>query len=136
MCEVCVRVGAMEVLMSDAEGVANDVQYCDNPLCQYCDKPLCQYCDKPLCQYCDKPLCHYCDNLCVIIVINLLQVPPGESGSKWHWAMKHAGADKWAGCPARRMMQVSERVSVCVCVCVSECECKSVFYVCMYTRML
>lgn len=30
-------------------------------------------------------------------------VPPGQSGSKWFWAAKHAGADNWAGCPARRM---------------------------------
>ena len=27
--------------------------------------------------------------------------PPSDNHTKWYWAMAHAGADYWGGCPAR-----------------------------------
>jgi hypothetical protein len=32
-------------------------------------------------------------------------IPPGATGTQWDWAAKHAGADQWAGCPARRIVR-------------------------------
>eukprot|EP00038_Savillea_parva_P027811 m.61593 g.61593 ORF g.61593 m.61593 type:complete len:579 (+) comp8036_c1_seq1:123-1859(+) len=31
-------------------------------------------------------------------------LPPGVNGTRWYWAAKHAGADSWGGCPARRIV--------------------------------
>ena len=34
---------------------------------------------------------------------------PGGSNTRWYWAMAHAGADYWGGCPAPRALRAGQR---------------------------